>query len=442
MTDIKPRLSVRKVTAKKSKNILPSVNNSTRNIKNIIEDSFKTMNSTMAEKNEMDETSEVTMQSLKDYMKLTNKTLTHSINLTNERLLHIFHYMEGRFNTMDKSFTFINEHMINVNKYMKTESDFQEIRDRTFIATLYMHNFTSRTVISIPIKKFFTKKGTEITDFDGLLFCTTTPTLLRESAIIEKIEQSGREENIARETAREKTIEAYKETLLPNNVVDFKAEINEYILIESKHSLWKGKIDSKMRQLHRVNNVFRLMQDKNMRTLYADDADNADNADDADDADDDNLSDVYIKMMNTITNITHHDHNHLTYPITVLFSSDDIPVELVAYIDAINKGMTEEIYDKLTYTLYQSDTFIDLDTVLSHARVPKLIKSQLIHAKTMKEIRDIFQKINGIVPPNEYLQAYLIPYSELHPFFHPLKSKIGVSQFNKCTFFAKNTLNV
>ena len=405
------------------------------------------------------------------YMQVNMQNMQGDIKITNKIMLQMLEHMEGKFNSFDKKFEVIDTHIKNVEEHMKKaddymdkESDFQELRDRNFVANLYIYNYPAQIVSMIPIKFFFSKKDNEyLTDFDGFLFCSTIPPSL--------VNSSNNEDNI-----RQQQRSTYKGLLQPNTE-KIGVPQSEYILIEAKHSLSKQKVDYKLKQLRRIQYIFQLMGDKGFVEVDEEEKrwkediliqqDKRKTAEEKQKEKEDAEQDVheyksddavvesskYKEMMEILLSSTHHDINHLNYNIILLFSSDDISKQLQDYIKSINEEMDEATYNVHTFLLYLSDPYVIklIPKIIEKAPVPRKMKGELKHASSIEEVRTVFAQIRATLSHNpealkdfapSFLDSYLSTYAEMRRFFAPRKGNIGVVQFNKCTLFAKSTLNI
>ena len=149
-------------------------------------------------------------------------------------LTSIYHMMKQGFNRVENKITVIENDIKGIHKYIKLESKFQELQNRNFIVKAYLHNHNQHSVFILPTTKFFYPTGREITDLDGFLLIRTYPN---------KIEQPS-QELISRLPQTD-----FMQSLQPNSVeLNPNHKHHEYIIIESKHSLSKGKVDKKIAQ--------------------------------------------------------------------------------------------------------------------------------------------------------------------------------------------------
>lgn len=303
----------------------------------------------------------------------------------------------------------VNDHMVKVNKYIKLESDFQENSDIAFISKMYLYNHPLRFATVLPIDNFYPPKGNDyITELDGFMLISMAPNQIL----------------LWNDTRNNRNINASFIQSLKNNQdkIIYDPAQTEYIIIESKHAMSKGKVDKKIRQLRKIYDVL-----SNANTV--------------------SISKEYNTMIQRITQYLHRPATELLYHLNLIFASDDIPIELVNYIMAIYEGMDEVTYDRLTYALYKSDIYVtkDIDRIKEVKDLPKTYKAFFSgEDMTMSKLREtLLQKpyVNHVSP---YLREYLVSFSELEPLFQFMKGSIGVSQFNKIhmpRLFPKASMN-
>jgi FtsZ-binding cell division protein ZapB len=332
---------------------------------------------------------------------------------------------------LKKDVAVLKDDMSGVKKYMKLESNFQELRNREFISKIYQYNHPSNVVITIHVKKLFTKMGREITDCDGLLLISTLP--LQINAPQYTIYQDS---EWAKKAGPD--VAKFSTTLQQTANKHFQqAERNmEYILIESKHSLWKGKIDLKIRQIDEIHTMLSTVTNDQQSVS------------------------TYKEMVYMLTTMTGLPPDKLDLPINFIYSSDDISQEVRNYIIAINSNTIMDNYDELVFQLFINDPFIDdiVKDICADVTIPKKIKSIIgPNRESMESIRNVFGVLyekycmDASHPDHKkregnmkYFMGYVTPYSELKPFFDKVIGHLGISQFNTITFprlFEKKSLN-
>jgi hypothetical protein len=143
---------------------------------------------------------------------------------------------------------------------------------------------------------------------------------------------------------------------------------------------------------------------------------------------------------------TELDHN-----INVIFSSDDIPQELIAYITAIDSGMTEEQYERITLSILFEDHYLKkvINFVLKNNKIPKHKRDKLDVEGRLEEIRKLFKdpeitSFREVKGQLTHIHSILVPFSTMESYFHDMKGNLGVLQFNTVIMprlFQKSSLN-
>ena len=312
-------------------------------------------------------------------------------------LTSLYHMMKEGFSRIEtdisilkKDVSILKDDMKGVHKYIKMESKFQELRNRNFIVKAYLHNHNQHSVVILPTTKFFHPSGREITDLDGFLLIRTYPNEIKQPSqeLISRLPQTD-----------------FIESLQPNSVeLNPSHKHHEYIIIESKHSLSKGKVDKKIAQILEIKQVLQSVAENGNHRF-----------------------EMMISQLQSTLGQT-----NLNYPINLIFSSDDISNELVQYIESINDGTISDNYDNLTTELFYSDEYIQpiIDSITTDSDIPKQLKSILTKRSSIVDIRNLFSLPSMKEYISPYLESYLTPYEELASSFEDMKGFVGISQFN------------
>ena len=305
-------------------------------------------------------------------------------------LTSLYHMMKQGFNRIENRITVIENDIKGIHKYIKLESKFQELQNRNFIVKAYLYNHNQHSVVILPTTKFFHPSGREITDLDGFLLIRTYPNEIKQPSqeLISRLPQTD-----------------FIESLQPNSVeLNPSHKQHEYIIIESKHSLSKGKVDKKIAQMLEIKDVLQSIPIKEGH-MYK----------------------MIISKLQTAVGQT-----NLNYPINLIFSSDDISNELVQYIESINDGTISDNYDDLTTELFYSDEYIQpiIDRITTDSDIPKQLKSILMKRSPIVDIRNLFSLPSMKEYISPYMESYLTPYEELSDQFEDMKGFVGISQFN------------
>jgi hypothetical protein len=283
--------------------------------------------------------------------------------------------LEKRMDGLEKRMDGLEKTMSRFDAYMKTEAKIQEGRDTQFIIKLYYHNHPTHIVDRLPIREFYRPNNNPLTDYDGLL-------LIRNVAI------------------------PWTGALQPMDVI-------EYVIIESKHSLDKEKIDKKIKQITELSAYLGKADDEKFV---------------------ESSGPRFQESLQKWTTETRLPLDSLQRPIHLLFASDDISHEVGLYLKNISEGFANEAqYDAAVYRLFQSDPYVrpvmERIRAIKDGRISKATH-RLIHpgSATMRTLREAFSTTlqHFLEQP---IKPYLVPYSDLEDPFRQMKGRIGMSQF-------------
>ena len=285
-------------------------------------------------------------------------------------------------------------------KYKKQDSDFQEARVNNFIVYMLDHNRSTYITSLLPIKNIYNQYSNDaLSELDGLILYTPNQKKMP---------------NISNELL-ERTKELYpslKENISQINTTFTKPYL---IVVESKRSFDKHKVDMKLRQIYEFMNILSRLDRINLSTTTPE----------------------FQKLINTIQAKSDLSINELTeIEILFMFGSDDIPLNLKEYIIEIEKGINKESYNNITTKLFNDNkTYVDnyINFMVESDNTQKPIKSKLKHYKTLDELKTII-KDNLSEFNMGYLTDYIVPYKDLEHIFRAFKGKIGITQFNTIDF--------
>ena len=327
-------------------------------------------------------------------------TLRSLYNMTRDG----FRRIESDIAVLKSDVTVLKDNMEGMIKYKNLESTFQELRNRNFISKIYLHNHDNHHITPLGIKQFYNSSGNTITDLDGFLFIDTYPPTIPQpsSNMISRLPNKS----------FMNTLGSNRVELNPNH------KHHEYIIIESKYSLSKEKVDKKIAQMIEIRNVLRHP--------------------------DVNGAPRYQSMIQQIHMET--DETDLNYPINLIFSSDDISHELREYIIDINKGIDEVTYDRHTSRLFYSDPFISriIEAICKNPTIPKMYKQIFIKKQPISYVRHAFHDKAFMTHRTEYVDGYLAPFSKLRTTFQSMTGFVGIAQFITVELprlFEKSSLN-
>ena len=304
-------------------------------------------------------------------------------------------------------------------KYTKLEATLQELQNTAFIYKLYKQNYPFHRVDIIHISNCFDPTNDPITEFDGFLYVQQDARLLQWNHGAQRNMKNRWNAMYHNQSASSSVLNrflqstpSHKNATLTNHSDPYPPH---YILIESKHSLSKGKVDKKIKQIDLIHKLLR-------------DAPSVSNG-----------RERYTEMIQKWLLETHLPIDQLDHPIELIFSSDDIPDTLVEYIIAIHDGMTEEIYDHIVHKLLFEDKYMAGTISTISYQLKKRNKSPVSRdPKTlpMKEIRDILLEYATSMKRkhDDYAMDYLTPFSELDELFQQMKHRVGALRFGHVSF--------
>lgn len=262
--------------------------------------------------------------------------------------------------------------------YVKQNSTIQESQHVEFIHSVLRKYLPTIHIRRIRLKQFFSPSGKEITELDGCLLLDSTPPPLPL---------------------------ALTEGLRNNSLfVNPKAQYKEIVIIESKHSLNKVKLDTKLQQLFAIQEI--LTNPINIQSSAK----------------------AFQTMMRTYPELKQPSK------VYIIFASDDIPHELKDFILRINEGITEESYIEMTLILLKNDLFFK--KILDDSTIKQHIKQALKKAETFEELAEIAQ-LPEFQRYSAYLLSYIKPFSVVKDIYLNAKDKLGIAQYTVLEFPAK-----
>jgi hypothetical protein len=295
----------------------------------------------------------------------------------------------------------ISEFREEFKKYKKQDSDFQEAHINNFIVSLLDHNRSTYITKLLSIKNIYVPNSKNpLSELDGVILYTPNQS---------KMPSISKELLNRADTTFHKSL---KENLTEINTVFTKPYL---ILVESKRSLNKQKIDMKLKQIYEFMNILSRLDKIDLTTTMDD----------------------FKKLIETLQKESQLTINDLsTIDILFIVGSDDISSNLKNYILQIEKGINEEEYDNISGILFKKDTYVQphIKKIIESKDTPKLVKSKLKSAKnTLENVKSI-TKSDLSEFDMEYITDYLTPYEDLEHIFKAFKGKLGVTQFNRIEF--------
>jgi hypothetical protein len=285
-------------------------------------------------------------------------------------------------------------------KYKKQNADFQEAQINNFLVSILDHNRSTYLTNLLPIKNIYMPYSKDrLSEFDGLILYTPNQTKM-PSISNELLDRANRVFH-----------KSLKENISGINTIFTKPYL---IIVESKRSLNKHKIDMKLKQMYEFMNILSKLDTIDLT----------------------NTSDEFKNLIETMQKESKLSINDLT-TIDILFvlGSDDISLNLRKYVLQIEKGINKEDYNILSEILFKEDSYVKphIKKIIESENTPKLVKSKLKHYNTLEELKLIL-KTDLSEFNMEYITDYLTSYEDLEHIFKTFKGKIGITQFNKIEF--------
>ena len=333
-----------------------------------------------------------------------------------------FNIIDDKINMIDKTLKSLNKHKNTMQKYTKLEADIQENQDAIFTNKLYLQQYPSRRINIIHVKKYYMPDGYLLTDLDGLLLARNDPLHIRFNDHTQRNIRNRWNMMNTRNRNRNALLHALNPLLqsIPsrkNANITFHStqQTLHYLVIESKHSLSKGKVDNKMKQIKHMHDVLR-----NASTISS-------------------KVEPYNMMIQQWMSDTHLPIDQLDHPIQLICSSDDISDSLIEYITTIHDGITEEAYDRIVHNILLTDPYMKevIEMIITELKIYQKPKA-LRHLQTMSmhEIRsmllgDVFAEKRKA---DVYMLDYITPFSELEDTFRRMRRHIGALKMNHMYF--------
>lgn len=283
-------------------------------------------------------------------------------------------------------------------KYKKQDANFQEARTNNFIISLLRLNKNTYTAKLLPIKNVYTPYSKKaLTEFDGLILYTPNATSMP---------------SISSELASRVNKDFQRS--LKNNLQQINTLFTnpQLIVVESKRSISKEKIDKKIIQFYELIDMMEQINTINMETVT------------------DQFRTFYNELLEH-SELSSGDLGQLD--LKMIFGSDDITDAMKDYIIAINNGITKSQYNYLCASMFNDDSY-------AHEHIKKLRKLSL--SKIVKdELKGYsFESLKEVLHehfPNymeSYIGPYFVPFDERRHAFELMKGRIGIVQFNRAIF--------
>jgi hypothetical protein len=285
-------------------------------------------------------------------------------------------------------------------KYKKQNSDFQEAHINNFIISILDHNRSTYITNLLPIKNIYMPYSRyPLSEFDGLILYTPNQTKMPSisNELIERADKGFHK--------------SLKENLTEINTVFTKPYL---IIVESKCSLNKQKVDMNLKQIYEFMNILKSLDTLNISSTT------------------DEFKDL-INKLQVNSDLTINDL--ATIDNLFILGSDDISINLKRYILEIEKGIDKEQYDMISNNLFNDDIYVKeyIQKIIESDDTPKLVKSKLKQYASLEELKSIVKTHLSEFDMN-YIKDYLTSYEDIEHILKEFKGKVGLTQFNTIEF--------
>jgi hypothetical protein len=307
--------------------------------------------------------------------------------------------LEGGFKYLEKRFS----------DYIDKDSKIQENIVEKDIYTILHNNCNMANIKYINIKEFYSPyKSDPLSEFDGCIHISNfsmNPKLLFTNTNNDRIKTPIKLKN-------------------NSQYISDRFKINSLFIIEAKHSFDKTKIDKKLLQYYNILTIF-----QNMDVILQ--------------------QNTNIKFQDMFNNFFKDIYKNLD--IHTIFASDYITQTINNYLYNINIGMTESVYNNLSYQMMREDKYLkqevekkeDIQTKVINKKTGKediqkttkfILSEKSIKsfrsAKNIKEIQKLFMEPEFMKPVfiklHNTVAPYMTTYNDLKDVFSSLKGRISI----------------
>lgn len=286
------------------------------------------------------------------------------------------------------------------NKYKKQDSDFQESRVNNLVISLLRRNKNTYNINLLPIENVYMPYSrTALSEFDGLILYTPNQAKMPHVSdeLIERVDKTFRD--------------TLKDNITQINTVFTNPQL---IVVESKRSISKLKIDTKIMQIYEFIHILKQINNIDMETTTEEFR-------------------IFLDDLMDYSELTRNELQDID--VKLIFGSDDITIYMNDYISTIHNGMTEDKYNELCSKMFYNDNYAlkTIKDLLLDESILKTVKSLLKHYRTFDELKNI---VSTHLPEYNlgHAASYFTPFSYLKQYFTIMKAAIGIIQFNKATF--------
>jgi hypothetical protein len=199
------------------------------------------------------------------------------------------------------------------------------------------------------------------------------------------------------------------------------------IIVETKRSLSKEKVDIKCGQVVEFKQMLRSLLSIDMKTAKS----------------------SFLEMIDTLMKETQMTLSELSeLNVKLIFASDDIPESIVSYIKAMNNADIDDhnMYRYYSYKMYKEDPYIKqfMKTLQKKQKIPGKFKNKLEKARNLPTANEyyteLFEKYSEEFEENDIkrMKAYIAPYMnhfyDLEYQIQHMYANIGVIKYNVAIF--------
>jgi outer membrane murein-binding lipoprotein Lpp len=279
--------------------------------------------------------------------------------------------------------------------WQKKSSDASEYKFNNRLLQIFDENCKSFNIKQIYLKLFIDKDtGHSITDLDGCFIISNKFFIQPKSFPIQ-------------------AIKAFSKAKRKNNSTNLET-VSYLLIIETKLTIDKRIIDSKLKQIMRIKENIQAFKQPNIQAIY---------------------NQNYLDMCK------YFEIDKFSEDILLIFGCENVPRELLLYIEKINNGdLDEPNYKVISFSLLQTDRTYNEFMILYNSDPNKdlfkrkdltnfdTFKQFLIDLKIYASSDNKINKLKSYIP---YLNDCTLNYAELESVFIEMKNKTGYITKNK-----------
>ncbi len=300
-------------------------------------------------------------------------------------------------------------------RYIKQDANFQELRMNEFVMELLRLNRPTYNVKLIDIENVYIPTSNDaLTEMDGLILFT--PEIKEMPEIEPELLKMAKNKFGDSIPTRKNIYNIDKHFIDPT-----------LIIVETKRSLSKEKVDIKCGQVVEFKQMLRSLLSIDMKTARS----------------------SFLEMIDTLMKETQMTLSELSeLNVKLIFASDDIPESIVSYIKAMNNADIDDhnMYRYYSYKMYKEDPYIKqfMKTLQKKQKIPGKFKNKLEKARNLPTANEyyteLFEKYSEEFEENDIkrMKAYIAPYMnhfyDLEYQIQHMYANIGVIKYNVAIF--------